>query len=194
MSTLRAEHHTDTGQAIQVRQGDLTRETVDAVVNAANAHLAHGGGVAAAIVRAGGQAIQEESDRWVAENGPVPIGQVAVTGAGALPARHVIHAVGPIWEGGDADEDALLHSAVWQSLLKAHALRLASIALPAISSGIFGFPKARCAAILIGTALEFCERNPDSPLRQIRFVLRDAESVSLFEAQLRRQGSSRPAE
>ncbi|RMF84735.1 MAG: macro domain-containing protein [Nitrospinota bacterium] len=187
MSTLKAEYRTPSGQVIQVRQGDLTQEETDAIVNAANSELAHGGGVAGAIVRRGGQSIQEESNRWVREHGSVPTGQVAVTGAGSLPARYVIHAVGPVWRDGKHDEDALLRSAVWNSLLKAHELQLTSIALPAISSGIFGFPKDRCAAILVRTALDFCTQYPDSPLREIRFTNIDSLTVDLLVNALQEQ-------
>ncbi len=185
MSDLKVEHKTSSGQVIQVRQGDLTQEAVDAIVNAANSHLAHGGGVAGAIVRRGGGIIQEESDRWVHEHGSVPTGEVAVTGGGHLPCRYVIHAVGPVWYGGSQNEEELLHLAVWNSLLKAHELGLTTIAVPAISSGIFGFPKERCAAILIAAALAFCEQYPDSSLREIRFTNIDALTVSILEAELR---------
>jgi O-acetyl-ADP-ribose deacetylase (regulator of RNase III) len=186
MSILVGEYRTESGHTIQVRQGDLTEEEVDAIVNAANSHLAHGGGVAGAIVRRGGRSIQAESDRWVAEHGPVPTGQVAVTGAGRLPARAVIHAVGPVWQGGRAGEDELLRSAVWHSLARAEELQLGSIALPAISSGIFGFPKDRCAAILVRTALDFCQQHPQGHVRVIRFTNIDRRTVELFEGELGR--------
>jgi putative ATPase len=110
---------------------------------------------------------------------------VAVTGGGSLPCRYVIHAVGPVWYGGGQNEEELLRRAVWNSLLKAHELSLATIALPAISSGIFGFPKERCAAILIATALAFCEQYPDSALRAIRFTNIDSRTVSILETELR---------
>ena len=186
MSILLCEVQTASLQTIQVRQGDLTAEDTDAIVNAANSHLAHGGGVAGAIARQGGRVVQAESDRWINEHGPVPTGQVAVTAAGNLPARVVIHAVGPIWQGGKAGEDELLRSAVWNSLAKAEEMVLTSIALPAISSGIFGFPKDRCAEILVRTALEFYMDHPQSRLRQIRFTNIDRRTVELFEAELRR--------
>jgi putative ATPase len=180
MSTLKAEYVTGSNQRIQVRLGDLTLEYVDAIVNAANTHLAHGGGVAGAIVRSGGYVIQEESSRWVREHGPVSTGQVAVTGAGSLPCKYVIHAVGPVWGGGSQGEDELLRQAVWNSLLKADELQLTSMSIPAISSGIFGFPKPRCAAILINTALEFCAQHPGSSLREIRFTNFDELTVGYF--------------
>jgi O-acetyl-ADP-ribose deacetylase (regulator of RNase III) len=186
MSILVSAYQTEWLHSIEVRQGDLTAEDTGAIVNAANSHLAHGGGVAGAIVARGGRAIQVESSRWVAEHGPVPTGQVAVTGAGSLSARAVIHAVGPVWQGGGTGEDDLLRSAVWNSLAKAEEMRLASIALPAISSGISGFPKDRCAAILVRTALQFCANHRESHLREIRFTNIDRQTVDLFEAELGR--------
>jgi O-acetyl-ADP-ribose deacetylase (regulator of RNase III) len=186
MSIVVGKVQTESGHSIEVRQGDLTAEDTEAIVNAANSRLAHGGGVAGAIAARGGRAIQAESDRWIKEHGPVPTGQVAVTGAGNLPARVVIHAVGPVWQGGGAGEDHLLRSAVWNSLAKAEEMKLTSIALPAISSGIFGFPKDRCAAILVRTALEFCQEHPHSHLREIRLTNIDRRTVELFEAELRK--------
>lgn len=186
MSILKAEFVTDSKQSIQTRLGDLTQEEVDAIVNAANSQLAHGGGVAGAIVRAGGYIIQEESNRWVGEHGPVPTGQVAVTGAGNLSCKTVIHAVGPVWQGGRKNEDELLRLAVWNSLLKAHELGLTSISMPAISSGIFSFPKERCAAILVKAALDFCTQYPESSMREIRFTNFDQLTVDLFESEIKR--------
>ncbi|HID06192.1 MAG TPA: macro domain-containing protein [Armatimonadetes bacterium] len=174
MGNVVYEYRAPSGQFIKLVHGDITDEQVDAIVNAANAYLQHGGGVAGAIVRKGGHIIQEESDRI----GYVPVGQVAMTTAGALSAKAVIHAVGPQW--GEGDEDRKLRSAVWNSLLLAHEQGFTSIAIPAISSGIFGFPKDRCARILIQTALDFCEQYPDSPLREIRFTIIDRSTVNVF--------------
>lgn len=184
MSELKAERRLKSGQILQVRQGDLTLEAVDAIVNAANEYLQHGGGVAGAIVRRGGYAIQEESDQWVREHGCVPTGGVAVTGAGRLACRYVIHAVGPVWRGGERNEAALLRQAVMNSLLKADEMKLRSLALPAISSGIFGFPKERCAQIMIETALNFFAEHPESAVLEVRFTNIDAYTVGLFKAQL----------
>ena len=102
--------------------------------------------------------------------------------------RYVIHAVGPVWQGGNQNEEGLLHSAVWNSLIKAHEMKLTTMALPAISSGIFGFPKGRCAEILIQTAINFCAQYPDSPLREIRFTNIDQPTVSVFQAELQKLG------
>jgi len=163
------EHAMPGGQVIRVVQGDLTEEPVDAIVNAANERLAHGGGVAGAIVRKGGPEIQRESREWVREHGPVRTGSAAITGAGSLPCRHVIHAVGPVW--GSGDEDARLASAV-------HGVR--SLSLPGISSGIFGFPKRRCAQVILRTVREWLAAHRDSSLRQVNACNIDAVTAVIF--------------
>jgi len=184
MSNLRHQFKADTGQVIEIWQGDLTQESCDAIVNAANTYLSHGGGVAGAIVRVGGYEIQVESNRWVEAHGTIPTGQVAVTGAGKLHCQWVIHAVGPVWKGGKEHEDELLGGAVQNSLLKAEELKLSSIALPAISSGIFGFPKERCARIMVETALDFFRYNPKSSLRLVRMTNIDLLTATIFEVAL----------
>jgi O-acetyl-ADP-ribose deacetylase (regulator of RNase III) len=186
MSRLIAEHRLSTGQILQLVHGDLTEERVDAIVNAANAELQHGGGVAGAIVRRGGAIIQGESNDWVQQHGPVTHGSPALTGAGRLPSRHVIHAVGPVW--GEGDEDAKLHAAVTGALRLADELGLASLALPAISTGIFGFPKDRGARILMAAVLAFFASHPSSRLRQVRITLIDEPSVKVFAAEFSRRG------
>ncbi len=125
------------GVSLELVQGDITEMDTDAIVNAANPYLEHGGGVAGAIARKGGPQIQEESREYVRRHGPVPVGGVAVTGAGRLRARYVIHAVGPRW-GAEGPEK--LEEAVANALRKAEELGLASIAFPAISTGIYGYP------------------------------------------------------
>jgi O-acetyl-ADP-ribose deacetylase len=114
MSEIVFTHRFETGQQLEITQGDLTEEQVDAIVNAANNQLAHGGGVAGAISRKGGPQIQAESSEWVRRHGPVSHDQPAYTSAGRLPARYVIHAVGPVWGAGD--EDRKLEEAVRGSL------------------------------------------------------------------------------
>jgi O-acetyl-ADP-ribose deacetylase (regulator of RNase III) len=167
------------GQRLQLVQGDLTEEGVDAIVNAANSALAHGGGVAGAIARKGGSQIQEESVRWVQEHGPVRHAEPAYTRAGRLPCRYVIHAVGPVW--GEGDEDAKLSAAVSGSLALADQLRLASLALPAISTGIFGFPKERAARLILAAIQDYLRQNPASGLKQIRLVLYDQPTLEAFQ-------------
>ncbi|MGQ9462942.1 MAG: macro domain-containing protein [Candidatus Fervidibacter sp.] len=193
MNTVVREVKIESGQTIRILRGDITEEQVDAIVNAANSHLKHGGGVAAAIVRKGGEIIQQESDEWVKRYGPVPVGKVAVTGAGNLKAKAVIHAVGPVWGQHPPQEaDELLKSAVWNSLKATHDRGYGSIALPAISAGIFGFPKERCAEVLLSTVCEFFEKHPDSPLKEVHFVLFDEPTfnafVEAFDARWSRKG------
>ncbi|XP_020616891.1 uncharacterized protein LOC110054863 [Orbicella faveolata] len=166
---------------IEVVQNDLTKENVDAIVNAANSWLKHGGGVAGAVVKSGGDQIQSESDEFVAKNGPVKTGEIAVTGPGNLPCKIVIHAVGPVWEGGQKDEDNSLHTAMYNSLTECHSRLLNSVAVPAISSGIFGFPKARCAKILFSAALEFFRAEAKSSVQLVRLTNFDKATVEVFK-------------
>ncbi|MEW6718082.1 MAG: macro domain-containing protein [Chloroflexota bacterium] len=170
----------DTGQRLQIVHGDITQEPVDAIVNAANAHLQHGGGVAAVIVRRGGSEIQRQSNAWVREHGRVTHEQPAVTTAGNLPCRYVIHAVGPVW--GEGDEDAKLSAAVDGSLRIADELQLTSLAFPAISTGIFGFPKARAAGIIFSAVQKHFEHNPLSGVNLVRLVLYDQPTIDEFLA------------
>jgi O-acetyl-ADP-ribose deacetylase (regulator of RNase III) len=156
--------------------GDMTLESVDAIVNAANTHLAHGGGLAAAIVDRGGLVIQAESDLVA----PVAVGDAAVTTAGDLPSRWVIHAVGPVWGAGN--EESLLRSAVRASLERAADLDAASIAIPAISTGIFGYPKEEGTAVIVDEARAWIGDHPAAPLRAVRFVAFDRPTAELFAA------------
>ena len=167
------------GRRLQIVQGDLTQEQVDAIVNAANSHLQHGGGVAGAILRRGGPEIQAESEAWVREHGPVMHAGPAYTGAGRLPCRYVIHAVGPVW--GEGEEDEKLGAAVTGALQVADRLELSSLALPAISTGIFGFPKERAARLILAAIRRYFAGRPASGLRQVRLTLFDADMVSVFQ-------------
>jgi O-acetyl-ADP-ribose deacetylase len=167
-----------TGGILQLVQGDLTEEHVDAIVNAANAHLRHGGGVAGAISRRGGSQIQAESAAWVRLHGPVLHEQPAYTGAGKLPCRYVIHAVGPVW--GEGMEDRKLHVAVSGTLELADQLNLASVAFPAISTGIFGFPKERAARIILEAIRSYFSRPAGSQVQIVRIVLIDSVTLTAF--------------
>jgi O-acetyl-ADP-ribose deacetylase (regulator of RNase III) len=162
------------GKTLRLVKGDITGRNVDAIVNAANSHLQHGGGVAGAIVRKGGHSIQEESDKI----GFVPVGHAAITAAGALPCKAVIHAVGP--RMGEGDEENKLKNAVAHSLMLASEKRFKSISLPAISSGIFGFPKDRCAKILTTEAKDFFIRNRETSLEVIEFCIYDDDTLRFF--------------
>lgn len=168
-----AEHNID-DRTIRLVQGDITDRDVDAIVNAANSHLQHGGGVAGAIVRKGGQLIQDESNKI----GFTPVGTAVLTSAGKLRARYVIHAVGP--RMGEGDEDTKLMNAVKNSLLLASKHKLKSISLPAISSGIFGFPKDRCANILVNQSAHFLRHHTDSSLENIEFCIYDDQTLGYF--------------
>lgn len=178
MSTVLKERNLPGGRIIQIAQGDLTAEEVDAIVNAANENLQHGGGVAWAISRRGGPVIQQESDAWIRAHGPVSHAHPAWTSGGLLSARYVIHAVGPVW--GTGDEDAKLIAAVSGSLHVADELALKSVALPAISTGIFGFPKKRAAEDMFKAVQTFFETKIDSSLQLVRFVLFDQKTVDAF--------------
>lgn len=166
------------GQSLEVCQGDLTTLPVDAIVNAANAQLAHGGGVAAAIARAGGPVIQQESNDWVRSRGTVSHAKPAYTSGGDMPCRYVIHAVGPIW--GSGQEEEKLSAAILGSLALADQLELASIAFPAISTGIFGFPKELAASIFMRMIPEYFEYNPRGTLRRVMLVLYDVSTFTVF--------------
>ena len=177
MNTVLKERNLPAGQSIQIVQGDITNESVDAIVNAANEHLQHGGGVAWAISKKGGPAIQKESDAWIRRHGPVSHSHPAWTSGGNLPAKYVIHAVGPIW--GDGDEDNKLAQAVTGSLRVADELKCTSIALPAISTGIFGFPKERAAGIIFSTIEEYFESDL-SGIKVVKLTLFDQGTVDVF--------------
>jgi O-acetyl-ADP-ribose deacetylase (regulator of RNase III) len=179
VNTVLTETTLPAGQTIQLVQGDLTAETTDAIVNAANEHLRHGAGVAGAIVRGGGPAVQAESDAWVRDHGPVSHAEPAWTSGGNLPCRYVLHAVGPVW--GDGDEDAKLAAAVSGSLRLADRLGLASLSFPAISTGIFGFPRERAAGVILSTIREYFAAG-GSKIQLVRVVLYDAGTVSAFRA------------
>lgn len=161
-------------------KGDLTAQHVDAVVNAANERLAHGGGVAAAIAKAGGSEIQRESDAWVAEHGEVRPGEAAVTTAGQLPADYVIHVVGPRYREGQ-DNEGLLREAVEAALDAAREHRCRSIAMPAISAGIFGYPADEASRVIGETSMEWLRHDPGS-VSEVRLVGIDDRGAELFAA------------
>jgi O-acetyl-ADP-ribose deacetylase (regulator of RNase III) len=159
---------------------------VDAIVNAANEHLAHGGGLAGVIVRKGGREIQRASDEWVRVNGRAGHDRPALTGPGTLPCQAIIHAVGPVW--GSGDEAAKLHIAYTAALQLAHAQGFTSIAFPSLSTGIFGFPVERAAPIAMQAILDFCAAHPASSLRDLRFTLIDVPTVAAFRREFERRG------
>ena len=162
--------------SIDIRKGDITREACDAVVNAANSTLLGGGGVDGAIHRAGGPAILEACMEIRRHQGGCRTGEAVITTGGRLPARFVIHAVGPVWNGGNRQEDALLASAYRQSLRLAEEYGIRSVAFPNISTGIFDFPKHRAAAIAIETVTHFTARS----ISKVIFVCYDEENFRIY--------------
>ena len=181
MEVLR-EHSLPLGRRLQLVHGDITLASVDALINAANAQLQHVGGVAGAIARRGGLAIQTESDTWVRKHGPISHDAPALTSGGKLLSRYVIHVVGPIW--GEGDEDHKLYSAVQGALQMADKCGIKSVALPAISTGIYGFPKARAAHVILDVIFAYFEEQLDSKLRSVEIMLMDQQSVTAFVDEL----------
>ena len=173
-------YQSEQGQVFSLIHGDLTTQKVDAIVNAANERLRHGGGVAALILQRGGKQINKESREWIEKKGPVLHEQPAYTSGGNLPCKYIIHAVGPIW--GSGDEDQKLRSAIYGSFRVADELSLSSIAFSAISTGIFGFPKKRAAEIIYKTFRAYFEKNPSSKLRDVRMVVYDTRTTIAFES------------
>jgi len=168
-------------KVIELVEGDITELDTDAIVNAANAQLVLGGGVAGAIHRKGGASIQAECNKI----GGASVGGAVITGGGKLKAKHVIHAVGP--RMGEGDEDEKLKSATLNSLKLADAHGLKSIAFPAISTGIFGFPIQRCAEIMLSTAVEYLKG--DTGLSRVVFCLFSGSDYELFARELERETS-----
>jgi O-acetyl-ADP-ribose deacetylase (regulator of RNase III) len=166
-------HRTD----IELIEADITTMNVDAIVNAANSLLAHGGGVAEAISRKGGPSIQEESHIWIKIRGEVSVGEAVITGAGNLPCRYVIHAVGP--RMGEGDEDRKLTDATLNSLKTADSRSFKSIAFPAISTGIFGVPVDICATAMLSAVKSYLHE--ETGLERIVFCLFNPESLSTFQ-------------
>jgi O-acetyl-ADP-ribose deacetylase len=163
---------------IELVQGDITKQEADAIVNAANSSLLGGGGVDGAIHRAGGPAILDECRRL----GGCETGDAQPTTAGDLPARHVIHTVGPVWRGGGQGEDELLASCHRRSLEVAAALGCRTIAFPAISTGAFGFPIERAARIALTTTRDELERHP--AIERVTFVLFSEDDLSVYRSKL----------
>jgi O-acetyl-ADP-ribose deacetylase (regulator of RNase III) len=161
---------------LKLVEGNIVLLDVEAVVNAANSSLILGGGVAGAIRSYGGPSIQEECNRI----GPIQVGEAALTNAGNLKAKYVIHAAGPV--SGEGEEEEKLRNATLNSLKIAEERKIKDIAFPAISTGIFGFPLQRCSEIMLGAAMEFMEKH-EYP-QEIIFCLYGQEAYSVFEKTL----------
>jgi O-acetyl-ADP-ribose deacetylase len=168
------------GKFLKLLKGDITERNVDVIVNAANSYLKHNAGVARAIVKKGGYIIQKESDKI----GHVPVGSAVITTSGKLPCKAVIHTVGP--RMGEGDEDNKLKNAVYNSLTLASLKGFQSLSMPAISAGIYGFPKNRCAEILVSESRKFFSDNPKTTLETIEFCIYEDETLSYFTKQFDR--------
>jgi O-acetyl-ADP-ribose deacetylase (regulator of RNase III) len=160
---------------LRLIEGDITERKVDAIVNPANSYLMHGVGVAGAIVRKGGKIIQEESSKI----GFVKVGSSVITSSGNLPCKAIIHTVGP--QMGEGNEDDKLSKAIKSSLELATQKEFKSISIPAISSGIFGFPKDRCAKILVNETIKYLSQKKNSIITIVEFCLLDKETINEFQ-------------
>jgi O-acetyl-ADP-ribose deacetylase (regulator of RNase III) len=161
---------------IELHQGDITQQSVDAIVNAANSRLMGGGGVDGAIHRRGGPTIMAETDQKYPDG--CPTGSAVISGAGDLDAKYVIHAVGPVWSGGNRNEAELLADAYRRCLELAAEHDCRSLAFPSLSTGAYRYPFPQAARIAISTAIEFLRKN-DKP-QLVRFILFDAAAYRLF--------------
>ena len=160
-------------------QGDITKQTTDAIVNAANSSLMGGGGVDGAIHRAGGPTILEQCKQIVAKQGRLPSGKAVITAGGNLPAKYVIHTVGPIWNGGKSNEAQILASAYRESLKIAEAKKLTSISFPSISTGAYRYPLDQAAKVALETVISFLKEDAVS-LKEVRFVLFDTRTYEVY--------------
>ncbi len=171
------------GRRIRVVEGDITRIAVDAMANAANARLLGGGGVDGAIHRAGGPSLMEELDAMRGAVAPVAAGGVVVTGAGALPAKFVMHAVGPVWRGGGEGEAEALGSCYRECLRLAEERGCRSVSFPAISTGVYGYPKEKAAPVALGAVLEWLSGEARG-VEEVVFVVYGAEDYREYAALL----------
>lgn len=163
---------------IEIIQGDITKLEVDAIVNAANNSLLGGGGVDGAIHRAGGKAILEECLKIREKQGGCPTGEAVITTGGNLPAKYVIHTVGPVWQGGNQGEEQLLRNAYRNSLRLAVEHNLKTVAFPNISTGVYGYPKREAAEIAVDEVSKFLAE--DSQLEKVIFVCFNEDNLEIY--------------
>ena len=171
-----------TQNKIQLYKGDITKVTFDAIVNAANTSLMGGGGVDGAIHRAGGPAILDDCRKIVARQGGCKVGEAVITTGGRLPAKYVIHTVGPVWNGGKNNEAEKLASCYKNSLLLAVDNNIQTMAFPNISTGIYHYPKDAAAEIAVNTVAAFLKTN--NTIEKVIFVCFDEENEALYKQQL----------
>jgi len=175
--------------SIQLLKGDITRLEVDAIVNAANTSLLGGGGVDGAIHRAGGPAILEECMKIRQRQGGCKVGEAVITTGGRLPCRHVIHTVGPVWNGGGSGEEELLADAYRNSIKLAVEHAVQTIAFPNISTGIYRFPKERAADIALATIKELLAGAASS--MKVFFVCYDEENYQIYASMMEAEAGAR---
>lgn len=173
------------GTKIKVIEGDITEEDVECIVNPANSYLQHGGGVAGAIVRRGGNIIQRESDEYIRLHGPLPVGEATITSGGNLKARYVIHTVGPRW--GEGNEEEKLERAIISVLKLASERGIKSISIPAVSCGIFGFPQDLGTEIIVDTVIDYI-KGAKHQLTEIHLIGLSREISELFKRHLEEKG------
>ena len=166
------------GALLHLVEGDITRLQVDAIVNAANSSLMGGGGVDGAIHRAGGPQILEDCRAIVARQGRCPTGQAVITSGGRLPARHVIHTVGPVYHGRDEQDSHLLASCYRESLRLAEEHRCRSVAFPCISTGVYGYPMEKAAPIAVETVASLLETLHE--VREVTFCTFGADAAAIY--------------
>jgi len=164
-------------------QGDITKQATDAIVNAANSSLMGGGGVDGAIHRAGGPTILEQCKQIVAKQGRLPPGKAVITTGGNLPAKYVIHTVGPIWNGGKSNEAQILASAYRECLKLAELKKLTSISFPSLSTGAYRYPLDQAAKVALETVMSFIKEEARS-LKEVRFVLFDTRTYTAYQIAL----------
>ena len=175
---------------LRIVQGDITQQSTDAIVNAANSSLMGGSGVDGAIHRAGGPAILQECRQIVARQGRLPTGRAVITTGGNLEAKYVIHTVGPIWHGGSKGEPELLASAYQQSLKVAAENNLNSVSFPSISTGAYGYPVDQAAKVALDTVITFLSESTTS-VREVVFVLFDSRTLGAYSSALREMAEER---
>lgn len=168
-----------------LKRGDITAEKVDAVVNAASSQMRGGGGVDGAIHQAGGPEIMAECRRVVPDGSLLPTGEAVLTEAGKLSARAIVHTVGPIWSGGEADESRLLTSCYRQSLALSARAGLRSLAFPALSTGVYGYPFEEAAQLSLAEIIRYCRANPEE-LDEVRLVYHSNEDLQAAQRTLAR--------
>lgn len=169
-----------------LRQGDITNQRTDAIVNAANSSLMGGGGVDGAIHRAGGPAILEDCKKIRAKQGRLPTGEAVITTGGNLLSKYVIHTVGPVWKGGSQNEARLLGNCYFNSLKLAEEKGIETISFPSISTGVYGYPVGEAAIVALNAVIDYLDHSRG--IKEVIFVLFDARTYEAYERALEKTG------